>query len=111
MEEPPLNLNIAEIPYDTGELQYRYARHLAPDGSRWIRHGIFTEFHQNGQMASQGTYANDLEEGTWQDFYENGQIAAQGLYSGGIETGTWQYWNLEGIQEASEDYPAGLEPQ
>jgi antitoxin component YwqK of YwqJK toxin-antitoxin module len=111
MKGPALNLYIAEIPYDTGELRYRYARHLSSDGSQWIRHGLFTEFHQNGQMASQGTYANDLEEGSWQDFYENGQIAAQGLYRSGIEIGTWQYWNPEGIQEASEDHPAVLAPK
>ena len=37
-------LHIAEIPYETGEIQYRYARYLSADGSRWIRRGLFRAY-------------------------------------------------------------------
>jgi len=98
-----VDLNIAEIRYETEEIRFRYARYLSPDGSRWIRHGLFTEFHSNGQLASHGMYEDGLEEGSWQDFYETGQIAAEGTYSRGTEVGIWRYWNPNGIEEASEN--------
>lgn len=100
-----MDLHIAEVPYETGELKFRYARVLAADGLRWIRHGLFTEFHQNGQLASEGIYANGLEQGLWRDFYQNGQLAAEGNYAAGVETGVWRYWSPEGILESTEDYP------
>lgn len=98
-----MDLSIAEITYETGELRLRYARYLSIGGTRWIRHGLFTEFHRNGQLASRGIYENGLEEGNWQDFYESGQVAAEGRYSGGIEVGIWRYWNPDGIEEVPEN--------
>lgn len=98
-----MDLNIAEIFYETGEVRFRYGRHLSPNGTRWIRHGLFTEFHRNGQLASQGMYADGVEEGGWQDFYESGQIAAKGTYYRGAEVGIWRYWNHEGIEEIPEN--------
>lgn len=102
-----MDLNIAEIPYETGEVRFRYARYLSPDGARWIRHGLFTEFHKNGQLASQGMYEDGLEKGSWQDFYESGQIAAEGTYYGGAEVGIWRYWNQNGIAEVPENRGGG----
>ncbi|WP_312183399.1 toxin-antitoxin system YwqK family antitoxin [Massilia timonae] len=98
-----MDLNIAEISYETGEVRFRYARYLSPDGARWIRHGLFTEFHRNGQLASQGTYEDGFEEGSWQDFYESGQIAAEGTYYRGAEVGILRYWNQDGIEEIPEN--------
>ncbi len=98
-----VDLNIAEILYETGEVRFRYARYLSPDGAKWIRHGLFTELHMNGQLISQGMYADGLEDGSWQDFYDNGQIAAEGTYSQGTEVGIWRYWNPDGTEEASEN--------
>ena len=49
-------LEIAEISHDSGALRYRYGRYLAPDGGRWIRHGLFVAYHENGAIASEGTY-------------------------------------------------------
>jgi antitoxin component YwqK of YwqJK toxin-antitoxin module len=94
-----LDLNIAEIFYETGELRYRYARYLSSDGKRWIRNGRFTAFHKNGQLASEGNYVDGHEDGAWRDFYENGRVAAAGNYINGNETGRWQYWNENGVLE------------
>jgi len=30
------DLNLAEIPYESGVLRFRYTRFMAPDGTRWI---------------------------------------------------------------------------
>jgi len=47
-------LHIAEIPYESGSLRFRYSRELSEDGSRWIRQGLLTAYHENGQRASEG---------------------------------------------------------
>jgi antitoxin component YwqK of YwqJK toxin-antitoxin module len=97
-------LNIAEIPYENGTVKFRYARKLSADGSKWIRHGLFQQFYETGEKASEGQYENDLEIGLWRDFHKNGQIAAQGHYSRGQETGTWEYWNEDGDLEEVENF-------
>jgi len=91
-------LNIAEIPYETGEIRYRYSRYLAADGSRWIRHGLFKAYHPTGALASEGSYEHGKEHGPWRDYHTNGQLAAEGNYDQGAESGQWQYWSEDGNQ-------------
>ncbi|MDR3615070.1 MAG: hypothetical protein P4L53_16030 [Candidatus Obscuribacterales bacterium] len=90
------DLNIAEIPYETGEIHFRYSRRLSEDESRWIRHGLFVEYHLNGKVASEGTYVDGAEHGNWREYYETGNLAAEGRYENGQETGNWKYWNEDG---------------
>lgn len=78
-----MQLNIAKIFYESGKLQYRYARCRASDGARWIGHGLFTAVHENGQLASEGNYVHGLENGIWRDFHENGRLAVEGRYEKG----------------------------
>ena len=92
-------LNIAEIPYPSGEVRYRYARYLSQDGSRWVRHGQFREYYQGGLVRSEGTYEHGKENGIWRDYHENGQLAAEGVYQQGVEVGTWMFWSDTGAPE------------
>lgn len=93
------DLNIAEIPYDSGELHFRFARYLSPDGVRWIKHGLFQEYHRNGQLISEGAYVHGVEHGPWKDHFPNGQLAAEGTYENGKEVGEWRYWNEDGAPQ------------
>ena len=97
-------LYIAEIPYETGELHYRYSRKMSPDGTKWIRDGLYQEFYENGNVASEGLYHEGLEEGAWKDYHENGNLAAEGNYSKGKETGIWRYYDEEGNFTEDEDF-------
>ena len=90
------DLHIAEVPYPTGEIHFRYSRYLSSDGTRWIRHGRFTAFHQNGQLASEGEYVHGSEHGFWRDYHASGAQAAEGRYENGEQVGSWQYWNEDG---------------
>ncbi len=103
MEEKNV-LYLAEIPYDTGEIHFRYSRKLSEDGTRWIRQGLFTEYYESGQIASTGPYKDGLEHGHWIDYYENGQIAAEGEYAHGEERGTWLYYDENGNLEDEETF-------
>jgi len=76
------DLNIAEIPYESGAIRFRYARVMAPDRTRWIQHGLFVEYNENGIVISEGQYADGKEDGLWRDFHPNGQPAAEGSYRG-----------------------------
>ena len=91
-------LNIAEIPFDDGSVRYRYARKMSPDGTRWIREGLFQAFHENGALASEGRYVDGVEDGQWRDYHDNGQLAAEGAYNAGSEVGDWRYWTREGTE-------------
>jgi len=93
------DLNIAEILHENGAVRFRYARKMAPDGLRWIRHGPFVAYHPNGVTASEGTYDEGVEQGIWRDYHENGQLAAEGQYDSGAEVGQWRYWNPDGASE------------
>lgn len=90
------DLEIAEIPYPSGQVKFRYARYLSADGTKWIRHGLFQAFHENGALASEGSYEHGVEHGPWRDFHQNSLPAAEGLYERGQEVGAWRYWNEDG---------------
>ena len=92
-------LNIAEVLYPTGQVKYRYSRQLSPDQSKWIRHGKFIAYHENGTIASDGNYENGVEQGRWRDYHPNGQIASDGCYESGVEVGEWNYWDPDGHRE------------
>lgn len=92
-------LSIAEIPYDTGELRFRYSRYLSEDGRQWMRHGLFRAFHRSGALASEGEYEHGTEMGIWRDYHENGRIASEGEYRQGEEHGVWRFWLDDGTLE------------
>lgn len=98
------DLNIAEIPYDSGAIRFRYARVMAPDRTRWIRHDLFVEYHENGKLVSEGQYVDGKEDGLWRDFHANGQLAAEGRYRAGKEVGVWRFWSSAGIEEPSTNF-------
>lgn len=94
-----IDLNLAEIPYDSGALRFRYTRYMASDGTRWVRHGLFVSYHENGIVSSEGGYIEGKEDGIWRVFHENGQLASEGSYRDGDEVGTWRFWGPDGREQ------------
>lgn len=97
------DLHIAEIPYENGGIRFRYARRMSEEGTRWIRHGLFQAYHQNGHLASEGHYSDGKEDGVWRDYHDNGLLAAEGEYRVGEQFGLLRYWTSEGVEEPSTD--------
>ena len=93
------DLTIAEVPHPNAVVRHRYSRYFAPDGSRWIRHGLFLSYHEDGSLASEGNDEHGAEVGLWKDFHPNGQIAAEGLYVNGAQAPGWRYWTDDGREE------------
>jgi antitoxin component YwqK of YwqJK toxin-antitoxin module len=102
-------LHIAEIPYESGNIKFRYSRRMGQDGQRWLRHGLFVSYHESGTVASEGNYENGLETGVWRDYHDNGQLASEGSYVDGKEEGLWKYWSLDGSEEQPVTYKNGEE--
>lgn len=102
-------LNIAEIPYESGAVRYRYSRYLAPDGQRWLRHGLFVEYAENGSVLSEGEYVDGKEHGVWRDFHPDGALASEGSYAHGLEHGEWRFWDEHGRDERRVVYEKGAE--
>lgn len=102
-------LHIAEIPYESGQIHFRYSRYLSEDKTRWIRDGLYVEYSENGAVVSEGVYVNGYEHGLWRDFHPNGQIAAEGKYNHGQEDGVWRFWSENGTEELSVTYDQGVE--
>lgn len=96
-----VDMQIAEIPYPSGTIRFRYSRYLAADGSAWVRHGMFRAYHEDGALASEGNYEHGQEHGPWRDYHPNGQLAAEGSYANGSEVGAWKYWSAGGSLESS----------
>ena len=53
---------------------------MSDDGTKWIRHGLFTEYHQNGNILSTGMYNEGLENGRWKDYHENGNLESEEIF-------------------------------
>ena len=93
------DLEIAEILYESGAVRARYARVLSPDGARWIRHGLFRTYYEDGTLSSEGLYENGAEQGPWRTYHSNGRLASQGTYNQGSESDDWTFWSSDGVKE------------
>lgn len=107
--EDETTMHVAEVPFESGGVRFRYSRCKSADGSRWIRHGLFQAFHPNGQISTEGLYERGLEQGVWRDYHMNGRPAAEGPYKDGKKHGLWRYWNELGEAEVTEEYFEGAE--
>lgn len=58
--------------------------------------GKLTLWYDNGQKKSEGTYVDGRQEGVWAWWHDNGQKAITGEYHDGIAVGNWSWWNTIG---------------
>ncbi len=68
------------------------------------KHGPFTAWHPNGQLARQGEFRYDLPVGTFIYWYPNGQKQMEGTYIDGRQEGGWTWWHENGLKAISGSY-------
>ena len=68
------------------------------------KHGPFTAWHPNGQLARQGEFRYDLPVGTFLYWYPNGQKQMEGTYIDGRQDGQWTWWHENGLKAISGAY-------
>lgn len=71
------------------------------------KHGLWTRWYPNGQIAQQGTFEHDIPIGHFTWWYSNGQKAAEGNYQHGLPTGQWVWWHANGLKKSIGEYLAG----
>ena len=54
------------------------------------------EYHENGQIGSDGNYKDGKLDGKWTFYYENGQIREEGNFKDGEPDGKWTTYNEDG---------------
>ena len=65
------------------------------------RNGLWTVYHDNGQLHSKGKYKNGNKEGLWEVYHRNGKLQSKGEYKNGNEEGLWEwYFDNGGIMNA-----------
>jgi hypothetical protein len=94
----PADLDIAGILCESGAIRFRYARVMSGDKTRWIRHGLFVAYDENGTPVSEGHCVDGKEHGPWRDFHPDGTLAAEGRYHEGSGVGLWRFWNPDGTE-------------
>jgi antitoxin component YwqK of YwqJK toxin-antitoxin module len=87
--------------WDTGELAVFEVR------GEDEKHGPFTTWHPNGQIARQGEFRYNLPVGKFTFWYPNGQKQMEGNYTDGQQQGTWIWWHENGQKSIAGDYKDG----
>ena len=78
--------------------QYRSA-------AKKIKEGVFTYFHENGKISSEGGYKNNFRIGEWKWYYPNGQLKEAGsFHKNGQKTGPWKGWTATGSKDYEGPY-------
>ena len=60
------------------------------------RHGEWTWYHPNGQVAKHGTYQHAQLDGPWNYFREDGTLARTEKYQAHQKNGRWVYYDTDG---------------
>lgn len=68
------------------------------------KHGPFTAWHRNGQLARQGEFRYDLPVGKFLYWYPNGQKQMEGTYVDGRQDGPWIWWHENGLKSIAGEY-------
>jgi len=71
------------------------------------RDGAYFEWHANGQLASQGAFVADREDGLWSAWYEDGKPRWLGAMRAGRRTGEWLQWHDTGVLWTQVSYVEG----
>jgi hypothetical protein len=71
------------------------------------RVGVWRTFFENGQLESEGAYADDLPVGRWTYWYPNGQKKLEGAYEHGERSGVWTEFDEQGQKRGAQYFEHG----
>ena len=74
-------------------------------------HGVWEDYHENGQLAYRGNYVNGEEQGVWESYYSNGQLYYRANYVNGEKHGVWESYYENGQLHYRIEYNMGEEVQ
>lgn len=71
------------------------------------RHGPWSTWYPNGQLAAQGHYRHDKPEGVFTFWHSNGQKSIEGAYDNGAQIGRWTWWHDNGLRAIAGEFEDG----
>jgi antitoxin component YwqK of YwqJK toxin-antitoxin module len=74
-----------------------------------LKHGLITEFYDNGKKSIIGTYKNGERDGLWTQWYENRQIKSEENFKGWKKHGEQIYYHKNGQISSESNYKDGKE--
>jgi antitoxin component YwqK of YwqJK toxin-antitoxin module len=89
----------------TGRLKGRYVEATFKDGKK---HGLYTEWFNNGQKYIEENYKNGMKDGPYTNWYENGQKKSEGNYKDGKRIGLSTDWYDSGQKRVVGNYDNGI---
>src|SRR5262245_31259346 len=109
----PALLVLGLLSFSTGEIRREcwpdghprteYEVEVRADGSE-VRNGRYRSWHENGALASEGSFLDDKETGRWKFFHASGERAAEGSFARGDRTGMWETFHPNGARESKGRY-------
>jgi antitoxin component YwqK of YwqJK toxin-antitoxin module len=78
------------------------------------KNGKYTSYFDDGTIATQGYYKDNLKNGAWTTWYfklpdeDNRQIASKEFYRNGVEDGFWERWNRDGSKSLEGSFFRGV---
>ena len=95
---PPDNKpTVKEEFHPNGELKKRTNYQSKDDGGR--KHGIDRSWHENGQLATEGTYVDGRKHGVSRAWHESGHKRVEIFYKDGVAHGVRREWRINGQLE------------
>ena len=93
--------------YDDETLHLRWGVKRYSD-RKIINHGVYQEFHRNGNKFCEGKYSDGARIGEWKFWHENGELGKQGAYLWSKPDGNWEIHREDGTLSAKESYADGF---
>lgn len=72
------------------------------------KNGVWQKYFEEGVLLVEGSYQNDLLDGSIQFFYATGKTHIKGQYVNGMKNGKWMYFTEEGKLDYEENYEMGV---
>lgn len=72
------------------------------------KNGLWKNYNENGILAGEVSYANDLYEGPIRLFYQSGKIRTTGQHTNNNEDGKWISYYEDGKKSRESDYQNGI---
>lgn len=88
----------SEEKYPNGAAKSR-GQVLQDQNDNYVKVGLWTFWHDNGQKSEEGEYKDGERSGDWMYWRENGKKLKEGKFTNGKETGVWTYWYENGRKD------------
>jgi len=96
----------SEEKYPSGTIKSR-GNVLQDENDNYVKVGLWTSWHENGQKAEEGEYKDGKRVGDWMYWRENGKKLREGQFANGREVGVWTSWYENGQKLGEIQYANG----